>query len=68
MKVKINKKIEESSAAGAGGMQGFAGPIANVGSNKKEKKDMDEWHLNEMTIKMNGEYYILWRAIDAEGH
>ena len=40
MKIKINKKIEESSAAGAGGMQGFAGPIANVGSNKKEKKDM----------------------------
>ena len=40
MKIKVNKKIKESSSAGASGMQGFAGPIASVGSHKKEKKDM----------------------------
>ena len=53
MKVKINKKIKESSSAGAGGMQGFAGPIANVGSNKKEKKDMriEEEQLTESLMR-----------------
>ncbi len=40
MKIKINKKLEEISAAGGGGMQGFSGPIQNIGSHKKEKKDM----------------------------
>ena len=40
MKVKINKKIDESSSAGASGMEGFAGMIPNIGSNRKESKDM----------------------------
>ena len=35
---------------------------------KREKKVRDKRHLDEMTIKMNGEYYILRRAGDAEGH
>lgn len=53
MKIKVNKKIKESSSGGAGGMQGFAGPIANVGSNKKEKKDMsiEEEQLTESLMR-----------------
>ena len=41
MKVKINKKIEESSSGGAGGMQGFAGPKFVLTSMKtfEEKKN-----------------------------
>ena len=35
---------------------------------KKQRKVTDKWHLDEMTIKVNGEYYILWRAIDSEGY
>ena len=38
MKIKVNKKIKESSSGGASGMQGFAGPIANVGSKKRKKR------------------------------
>ena len=40
MKIKVNKKIKESSGVGGGVMQGFTGPITNKGSHKKEKKDM----------------------------
>ena len=29
---------------------------------------MYKWHLNDITMKVNGEYYILWRAVDAEGY
>ena len=35
---------------------------------KRERKVIDKWHLDEMTMKANGEYYILWRAVDAEGY
>ena len=35
---------------------------------KKQRKVADKWHLDEMTMKVNGEYYILWRAIDSEGY
>ncbi|MDA7494542.1 hypothetical protein N8467_00590 [bacterium] len=40
MKIKINKKLEEMSSVGGGAMQGFTGSIQNIGSHKKEKKDM----------------------------
>jgi hypothetical protein len=40
MKIKVNKKIKESSGMGGGVMQGFTGPITNQGSHKKGKKDM----------------------------
>ena len=33
---------------------------------KKQRKVADKWHLDEMTMKVNGEYFILWRAIDSE--
>jgi len=35
---------------------------------KRERKMSDKWHLDEMTIKINGEYFILWRAVDADGY
>ena len=28
---------------------------------KKQRKVTDKWHLDEMTMKVNGEYFILWR-------
>jgi len=35
---------------------------------KRERKPGDKWHLDEMIIKMNGETFILWRAVDSDGH
>ncbi len=35
---------------------------------KHERKPKDKWHLDEMTIRINGEYFILWRAVDADGY
>lgn len=35
---------------------------------KRERKPKDKWHLDEMTIKINGEYFVLWRAVDADGY
>ena len=55
MKVKVNKKIKESSGMGAGGMQGFTGPITNQGSHKKEKKDM-RIEDDQLTEKLMREY------------
>ena len=56
MKVKVNKKIKESSSAGAGGMQGFTGSIANVGSSKKGKKDMTIEEEQELTETLMRKY------------
>ena len=55
MKVKINKKLEEMSAAGAGAMQGFSGGIQSAGSPKKEKKDM-RLEEDQLTEKLMREY------------
>ena len=35
---------------------------------KKKRKTRDKWHLDEMTIRINGVYFILWRAVDADGY
>lgn len=35
---------------------------------KRERKPKDKWHLDEMSIKINGDYFILWRAIDSDGY
>ena len=34
---------------------------------KRERAPSDKWHLDEMTIKINGKPFILWRAVDHEG-
>lgn len=35
---------------------------------KRERKPKDKWHLDEMSIKINGICFILWRAVDCDGH
>lgn len=35
---------------------------------KRERKPSDKWHLDEMTVKINGEPFILWRAVDSDGY
>lgn len=35
---------------------------------KRERKPKDKWHIDEMSIKINGEYFVLWRAVDADGY
>lgn len=35
---------------------------------KKQRTPKDKWHLDEMTVKLNGEYFILWRAVDSDGY
>jgi putative transposase len=35
---------------------------------KREHQPKNKWHLDEMTIKLNGEYFTLWRAVDADGY
>ena len=34
---------------------------------KRERKPNDKWHLDEMAVKINGEPFILWRAVDSDG-
>ena len=33
---------------------------------KRERKSSDKWHIDEMTVKLNGKFFILWRAVDSE--
>ena len=35
---------------------------------KQERRPKDKWHLDEMTIRINGEYFVLWRAVDSDGY
>ena len=35
---------------------------------KKQRKTSDKLHLDEMTIKVKGEHYVLWRAVDSGGY
>jgi len=35
---------------------------------KRERKPNDKWHLDEMTVKLKGVSFILWRAVDYTGH
>ena len=35
---------------------------------KREREPTDKWHLDEMTVKVNGEMFILWRAVDSNGY
>ncbi|WP_369122802.1 DDE-type integrase/transposase/recombinase [Rickettsiales endosymbiont of Trichoplax sp. H2] len=35
---------------------------------KKQRKITDKWNLDEMTIRINGKYFILWRAVDSQGY
>ena len=35
---------------------------------KRERKPSNKWHLDEMVIKIKGDSFILWRAVDAQGY
>jgi putative transposase len=34
---------------------------------KRELKVSDKWHLDEMSLRIKGELFILWRAVDEDG-
>ena len=34
---------------------------------KKSISPSDKWHLDEVRLKIKGEYYVLWRAVDSNG-
>lgn len=44
----------------------FASRFSDV-IKKRQRKPSDKWHLDEMSIRINGEYFVLWRAVDSEG-
>ena len=44
----------------------FACHFLNV-IKKRERNPYDKWHLDEMNVKINGEWFVLWRAVDREG-
>jgi putative transposase len=35
---------------------------------KRERNPSGKWHLDEMNIKINGQTFILWRAVDSAGY
>ena len=35
---------------------------------ERERKLTGKWLLDKMTLRLNGEMFILWRAVDSEGH
>ena len=45
----------------------FSGHFSQV-IKKQGYKPGDKWHLDEMRVKLNGEFYYLWWAVDAQGH
>lgn len=34
---------------------------------KRGRQPSDKWHLDEMAVRINGEPFVLWRAVDADG-
>jgi putative transposase len=34
---------------------------------KRERQVSDKWHLDEMSLRINGEAFVLWRAVDEHG-
>ena len=45
----------------------FASPFRDV-IKKRERKPTDKWHMDEMYLTVNGEKFVLWRAVDSTGH
>lgn len=35
---------------------------------KREPRPSDKWHIDEQHVRINGETYYLWRAVDEEGY
>jgi putative transposase len=45
----------------------FAQQFANE-LRRRRPKPADKWHLDEVFLKINGQTYYLWRAVDQEGN
>ena len=45
----------------------FAAEIRRKRANRMRATPQWQWHLDEMFVKINGEQYYLWRAVDHEG-
>jgi putative transposase len=45
----------------------FAGKIRRQRSNYLRQLTQWKWHLDEVFVKINGETYYMWRAVDHEG-
>lgn len=45
----------------------FGSSFSEVIRKKGSKNLTDKWHLDEMNVKVGGEKYVLWRAVDSEG-
>jgi putative transposase len=45
----------------------FGQAYAN-GLRRRRPRPGDTWHLDEVFIRINGEYKYLWRAVDADGN
>jgi putative transposase len=43
------------------------GPLMVAAIRQRRPQPRDQWHLDEMHIKMYGKTYYLWRAVDADG-
>jgi putative transposase len=44
----------------------FSQPLANEVWRRLPRPG-DQWHLDEVYLKMNGKLYDLWRAVDQDG-
>ncbi|WP_115176479.1 DDE-type integrase/transposase/recombinase [Legionella feeleii] len=43
------------------------GPHFNHVVKKREPRPSDKWHLDEQQLRINGEVYYLWRAVNEDG-
>ncbi|MGC1443818.1 MAG: IS6 family transposase [Burkholderiaceae bacterium] len=43
------------------------GPMYQRTLKRRESKGSDRWHVDEVFIKVNGEQFYLWRAVDQDG-
>ncbi|KTD00185.1 transposase [Legionella feeleii] len=43
------------------------GPYFRHVIKKREPEPSDKWHLDEQQLRINGETYYLWRAVDEDG-
>src|SRR5215470_15372938 len=43
------------------------GPAFAAGLHRRQARPVDEWHLDEVLLKINGRRHWLWRAVDQHG-
>ena len=65
-KMMLYRGITVTYEATRGGCLKFAQAYANR-IRKQRPKSGDKWHLGEVVIKIKGEQFYLWRAVDQDG-